>query len=116
MGCTQEAIQVFETAGLTAKKAEDAVWYAVGKCSNAGGVACSGLEMSQNSQRVRWTRQTVDQEIRKIMINCFNDCVNAAEEFTNEENKNTLPSLVKGANIAGFIKVADAMIDQGDVF
>ncbi|CCF59796.1 hypothetical protein KAFR_0I00150 [Kazachstania africana CBS 2517] len=116
MGCTPEAIEVFETARSTAKSVSDSVWYAVGKASNCGGVAVSGLEMAQNSQRTRWTRETVDKELKKIMINCFNDCVNAAQEYTVEASKENLPSLVKGANIAGFVKVADAMFDQGDVF
>lgn len=116
MGCTPEAIAVFETARSTAKSLEQSVWYACGKASNCGGVAVSGLEMAQNSQRVRWTRETVDQELKKIMINCFNECVDAAIEYNNETNETALPSIAKGANIAGFIKVADAMFDQGDVF
>lgn len=116
MGCTPEAIEVFETARATAATQAEAVWYAVGKASNCGGVAVSGLEMAQNSQRVRWTRETVDKELKKIMVNCFNECVSAAVEYNNETNKNALPSIAKGANIAGFIKVADAMFDQGDVF
>lgn len=116
MGCTPEAIHVFETARATAQTPSEAVWYAVGKASNCGGVACSGLEMAQNSQRVRWTRETVDKELKKIMINCFNECVSAAQEYSSEANKNALPSIAKGANIAGFVKVADAMFDQGDVF
>ena len=116
MGCTPQAIEVFEANRLGAKSPEEAVWYACGKASNAAGVACSGLEMAQNSQRVHWTRERVDQEIKKIMLNCFNDCIEAAIEYNNETNKNTLPSIIKGANIAGFIKVADAMFDQGDVF
>lgn len=116
MGCTPEAIAVFETARNTAKTLEQSVWYACGKASNCGGVAVSGLEMAQNSQRVRWTRETVDQELKKIMINCFNECVDAAVEYNNETNEDALPSIAKGANIAGFIKVADAMFDQGDVF
>lgn len=116
MGCTPEALHAFETARELAKTPAEAVWYAVGKAANCGGVACSGLEMAQNSQRTRWTRDDVDRELKNIMVNCFNDCVKAAEEYSSEENKNTLPSIVKGANIAGFIKVADAMLDQGDVF
>ena len=116
MGCTAEALHAFETARESASSPSEAVWYAVGKAANCGGVACSGLEMAQNSQRKRWTRDDVDQALKKIMVNCFNDCVKAAEEYSNETNQNTLPSIVKGANIAGFIKVADAMIDQGDVF
>ncbi|QLQ81753.1 hypothetical protein HG537_0F05150 [Torulaspora globosa] len=116
MGCTPEAIHAFETARLTATSTQGAVWYVGGKASNLGGVLVSGLEMAQNSQRMTWTRETVDQELKRGMINCFNDCINAAQTYTNETNKDTLPSLVKGANLASFIKVADAMFDQGDVF
>lgn len=115
MGCTPEAIHAFETARLTASSS-DAVWYVGGKASNLGGVLVSGLEMAQNSQRMTWTREAVDQELKRGMNNCFNDCIGAAQKYTNESNKNTLPSLVKGANLASFIKVADAMFDQGDVF
>ncbi|CCC67326.1 hypothetical protein NCAS_0A07680 [Naumovozyma castellii] len=116
MGCTPEAIEVFETARATAKSVEESVWYVGGKSSNLGGVGVSGMEMAQNSQRVRWTREKVDQELKKMMINCFNDGVKAAKEYAVESNENTLPSLFKGGNIASFIKVADAMLDQGDVF
>lgn len=116
MGCTPEAIDAFETARATATKTSDAVWYSMGKCSNLGGVLVSGLEMAQNSQRVTWTAETVDMELKKGMINCFNNCITAAEEYTNEANKSTLPSLVKGGNIASFKKVADAMFAQGDVY
>ncbi|CCH61722.1 hypothetical protein TBLA_0F01800 [Henningerozyma blattae CBS 6284] len=116
MGCTPEAIKIFETARLNATSPENAVWYATGKASNAGGVAVSGLEMAQNSQRSHWTFEQVDAKLKAIMHNCFNDCIEAAKKFNNENIENTLPSLIKGANLAGFIKVADAMIDQGDVF
>ncbi|CCE65797.1 hypothetical protein TPHA_0N00160 [Tetrapisispora phaffii CBS 4417] len=116
MGSTPEAIRVFETARSTASSVPSAVWYVGGKASNLGGVLVSGLEMAQNSQRVSWTRETVDKELKKRMINCFNDCIEAAETYSKESNTSTLPSLVKGANLASFIKVADAMFDQGDVF
>ena len=115
MGCTPEAIHTFEANRLTASS-NDTVWYVGGKASNLGGVLVSGLEMAQNSQRMTWTREAVDQELKRGMINCFNDCISAAQTYSNETNKQTLPSLVKGANLASFIKVADAMFDQGDVY
>ena len=82
--------------------------FAPGKASNAGGVATSGLEMSQNSLRMNWTREEVDTKLKKIMNDIHTQCVEHGREgdFIN---------YVKGANIAGFIKVADAMIDQGVV-
>ena len=116
MGSTPEAIRVFETARDTSPSVSEAVWYVGGKASNLGGVLVSGLEMAQNSQRITWTRETVDKELKRGMINCFNDCIDAAQRFGKETNQNTLPSLVMGANLASFIKVADAMFDQGDVF
>ncbi|CUS20860.1 LAQU0S01e16248g1_1 [Lachancea quebecensis] len=117
MGCTAEAAHIFEGQRLSAKSAsEPAVWYAPGKASNMGGVAVSGLEMAQNSQRMSWSREQVDQELKKIMVNCFNDCLSTAREYTNEDNAEALPSLIKGANLVGFIRVADAMFDQGDVW
>ncbi|QID83158.1 NADP-dependent glutamate dehydrogenase [Saccharomyces pastorianus] len=116
MGSTPEAISVFETARSTAATAGDAVWFGPPKAANLGGVAVSGLEMAQNSQKVTWTSERVDQELKKIMINCFNDCIQAAQEYATEKNTKILPSLVKGANIASFVMVADAMLDQGDVF
>ena len=80
--------------------------YGPGKAANAGGVATSGLEMSQNSMRLNWTREEVDEKLNNIMINIHKTCVNYGKEgdFIN---------YVKGANIGGFVKVADAMIDQG---
>lgn len=116
MGSTPEAISVFESARSTAPTAGDAVWFGPPKAANLGGVAVSGLEMAQNSQKVTWTSERVDQELKKIMINCFNDCIQAAQEYATEKNTKILPSLVKGANIASFVMVADAMLDQGDVF
>lgn len=98
MPCTPEAIETFQQAGIL---------YAPGKASNAGGVAVSGLEMAQNSIRLHWTRQEVDQHLRHIMNNIHDSCLSAAEEYGIKGN------YMAGANIAGFLKVADAMIAQG---
>ncbi len=99
MPSTPEAISVFQSAKIL---------YAPGKASNAGGVATSGLEMSQNSQRLAWTRQEVDEKLHQIMIRIHESCVKYGKEGKNV-------NYVKGANIAGFVKVADAMLDQGVV-
>ena len=88
---------------------ENKVLFGPGKAANAGGVATSGLEMSQNSMRIAWSREEVDEKLHKIMINIHQACVNAAEEANVQGN------YVDGANIAGFKKVADAMLDQGVV-
>lgn len=109
MGCTQEAIDVFETSR---RSGQNPVWYAPGKASNCGGVAVSGLEMAQNSARLQWTREEVDEKLKGIMRRCFETCYQVGSEFS--ESTGSLPSLVVGANIAGFKKVADAMKDQGD--
>lgn len=111
MGCTQEAITVFEE-NRKAQKAEG-IWYGPGKAANAGGVAVSGLEMAQNSSRVSWTQEEVDAKLADIMKNCFNNCLETAKEYCTPA-EGELPSLVAGANIAGFKKVAAAMHDQGD--
>jgi glutamate dehydrogenase/leucine dehydrogenase len=84
------------------------VLFGPGKAANAGGVAVSGLEMSQNSMRLNWTREEVDEKLRNIMKNIHEQCVKYGK------SGNSI-NYVKGANIAGFIKVADAMIDQGVV-
>ncbi|EOA92189.1 uncharacterized protein SETTUDRAFT_41007 [Exserohilum turcica Et28A] len=111
MGCTQEAIEVFEAHRR--EKKGDAIWYAPGKAANAGGVAVSGLEMAQNSQRLSWTAEEVDAKLKGIMKDCFENCLSTAKEyFTPAEGE--FPSLVGGANVAGFRKVAAAMHDQGD--
>jgi glutamate dehydrogenase (NADP+) len=113
MGCTEEAIAVFEKSRLAGKG--KGVWYAPGKASNCGGVAVSGLEMAQNSQRLAWTTQQVDDKLKSIMTECFNICYSAGAKWSGEDNTDeTLPSLLAGANVAGFIKVADAMREQGD--
>lgn len=111
MGCTQQAIDTFE-ATRKEKKA-DGVWYGPGKAANAGGVAVSGLEMAQNSQRLKWTREEVDEKLKGIMKACFDNCLETAKEYVTPA-EGELPSLVAGANIAGFRKVAAAMKDQGD--
>ncbi|MEE9555586.1 MAG: NADP-specific glutamate dehydrogenase [candidate division Zixibacteria bacterium] len=98
MPSTPEAVNVFIKAKIL---------YGLGKAANAGGVATSGLEMSQNSLRFSWTRDEVDQKLHGIMRSIHKACVETAEEYGTPGN------YVNGANIAGFIKVADAMLDQG---
>jgi glutamate dehydrogenase (NADP) (EC 1.4.1.4) len=83
------------------------ILYGPGKAANAGGVATSGLEMSQNSMRLNWTREEVDQRLQIIMRSIHDNCYQTAERFGTPGN------YVNGANIAGFLKVADTMIDQG---
>ncbi len=100
MPTTPEAIEVFQSSG---------VLFSPGKASNAGGVATSGLEMSQNSLRLSWTREEVDQKLHGIMVSIHEACV----AYGKTENGSI--DYVKGANIAGFVKVADAMLDQGNV-
>jgi len=100
MPSTPDAIEVYIQHKLL---------YGLGKAANAGGVATSGLEMSQNSMRMSWTREEVDQKLHGIMKRIHASCVSAAKEYGVEGN------YVDGANIAGFIKVADAMMDQGVV-
>jgi len=85
------------------------ILYGPGKAANAGGVATSGLEMSQNSMRLSWTREEVDNRLRMIMHSIHSICVQNAERFGTPGN------YVNGANIGGFLKVADAMMDQGVV-
>ncbi|MBV2134507.1 NADP-specific glutamate dehydrogenase [Pseudomonas sp. MAP12] len=99
MPSTLEAVDLFVEAGIL---------YAPGKASNAGGVAVSGLEMSQNSMRLLWTDGEVDAKLHSIMQNIHHACVSYGEE-------NGRINYVKGANIAGFVKVADAMLAQGVV-
>jgi glutamate dehydrogenase (NADP+) len=86
---------------------ENHILYGPGKAANAGGVAVSGLEMAQNSMRFNWTREEVDHRLSLIMKSIHSACVSAAKKFGTPGN------YVNGANIAGFIKVADAMLDQG---
>jgi glutamate dehydrogenase (NADP+) len=100
MPSTPEAVDLF---------VENRILYGPGKAANAGGVATSGLEMSQNSMRIKWEREEVDSKLNTIMVNIHKAVHAAAEEYGQPGN------YVMGANIAGFIKVADAMIDQGVV-
>ena len=100
MPSTPEAIEAFHEAGIL---------FAPGKASNAGGVATSGLEMSQNSLRYNWTREEVDAKLHHIMKDIHGQCVAYG---TNEDGS---VDYVRGANIAGFVKVADSMLDQGVV-
>jgi glutamate dehydrogenase (NADP+) len=88
---------------------DQGILYGPGKAANAGGVAVSGLEMAQNSMRYGWTRKEVDNRLRLIMKSIHEVCVGTAERFGVKGN------YVVGANIAGFLKVADSMIDQGVV-
>lgn len=98
MPCTLEAVELFQEAGIL---------YAPGKASNAGGVATSGLEMCQNSARYSWSAEEVDSKLQEIMKNIFHNAYNASKKYGLEGN------LVAGANIAGFLKVAEAMKFQG---
>lgn len=111
MGCTQAAIDVFE-AQRKEKKGE-AIWYAPGKAANCGGVAVSGLEMAQNSARLSWSSEEVDEKLKGIMKSAFTNGLETAKKYV-KATEGELPSLVAGSNIAGFVKVARAMHDQGD--
>ena len=92
---------------------ENGVFFGPAKAANAGGVATSALEMSQNSQRLSWTFEEVDEKLHNIMINIYKNARNAGAEYGDNKGGNT--NLVVGANIAGFLKVADAMMAQGIV-
>lgn len=97
MPCTPDAVDVLQGAGLL---------FAPGKAANAGGVAVSGLEMCQNSQHYCWSAEEVDCKLREIMKNIHDQCVTYGSQG-NQVN------YVDGANIAGFVKVAEAMLAQG---
>ncbi len=98
MPCTPEAVTLFH---------QNRILFGPGKAANAGGVATSGLEMSQNGMKLNWTAPEVEERLRQIMVNIHDNCVKYGREEDGYINH------VKGANVAGFIKVADAMIDQG---
>jgi glutamate dehydrogenase (NADP+) len=100
MPSTPEAVDIFLDKGLL---------YGPGKAANAGGVAVSGLEMAQNSMRLAWTREEMDNRLQMIMASIHKTCMETAEQYGTPGN------YVNGANIAGFVKVADAMLDQGMV-
>jgi glutamate dehydrogenase (NADP+) len=98
MPSTLDAIQIYLDAGIL---------YGPAKAANAGGVATSGLEMSQNSMRLSWSREEVDDRLHKIMIEIHRNCFETADTYGTPGN------LLNGANIGGFLKVANAMLDQG---
>ena len=100
MPCTKESVKFFE---------EHNIMFSPGKASNAGGVATSGLEMTQNSQRLPWSREEVDEKLQSIMKSIHENCKAHGTDATGKIN------YVQGANIAGFVKVANAMIAQGNV-
>ncbi len=99
MPTEEDAVDVFQKAG---------VMYAPSKAANAGGVAVSGLEMSQNSARISWTEEDLNKQLREIMARIHERCVAQGRDGDNID-------YVRGANIAGFIKVADAMLAYGVV-
>lgn len=103
MPCSLDAVAAFQNSG---------VLYAPGKAANAGGVATSGLEMCQNAMKYSWSKEEVDEKLHQIMVGIFHDAYNAAKEY-NMENEQHQANLLAGANIAGFAKVADAMMAQG---
>ena len=100
MPSSLDAIAVFQNNG---------VLFGPAKAANAGGVACSALEMSQNSMRMSWSFDEVDNKLKNIMVNIYKNSADAAREYGQEGN------ILMGANIAGFKKVADAMMAQGIV-
>jgi glutamate dehydrogenase (NADP+) len=105
--CVSEGANMPTTLEATEYLIENKTMFGPGKAANAGGVACSGLEMAQNAMHMSWNREEVDARLHQIMVNIHSACKAAAEEFGTPGN------YVNGANIAGFRKVADAMIDQG---
>jgi glutamate dehydrogenase (NADP+) len=107
--CVCEGANMPTTLGGYKVFSDAKILYSPGKASNAGGVATSGLEMSQNSMRLPWSAEEVDNRLHEIMIRIHDTCVQTAERFGSPGN------YVNGANIAGFLKVADAMLDQGVV-
>ena len=98
MPCTLEAVAMLQAAGIPVSPA---------KAANAGGVSTSALEMTQNSMRLSWTREEVDRRLQMIMKSIHRSCVEAAERYGEKGN------YVAGANIAGFLKVVRALLDQG---
>lgn len=107
--CVTEGANMPSTAEAIAHFQEHGILFGPGKAANAGGVATSGLEMSQNSMRLAWSREEVDSKLKEIMKRIHRVCVDTAAAYGSPGN------YVNGANIAGFLKVADAMVDQGVV-
>ncbi|EXL66755.1 glutamate dehydrogenase (NADP+) [Fusarium oxysporum f. sp. conglutinans race 2 54008] len=110
MGCTADAVSLFEAQ--RSNTAGKRVWFGPGKAANAGGVAVSGLEVTQNSSHEQWSADKVDDKLRVIMRNVFEHGIATAKKYTGWQD-GQLPSLVVGTNVAGFVMVADAMRDQG---
>ncbi|MCK5776240.1 MAG: glutamate dehydrogenase, partial [Bacteroidales bacterium] len=106
--CVAEGANMPSTIDAVNVYIENKILYGPGKAANAGGVAVSGLEMSQNSMRYSWTREEVDAKLHAIMVDIHENCVKWGTE-------GSFINYVKGANIAGFVKVADAMLAQGVV-
>ena len=106
--CVGEGANMPSTPGAIHQSINHKILYAPGKASNAGGVAVSGLEMAQNSLRYNWSRDEVDTKLQSIMGEIHQSCLDYGKE-------ESFVNYVKGANIAGFVKVADAMLAQGVV-
>jgi glutamate dehydrogenase (NADP+) len=107
--CIAEGANMPSTPDAVDKYLAAKILYGPGKAANAGGVAVSGLEMSQNSMRLSWTREEVDKRLHDIMIAIHSTCTRTAADYGEPDN------YVLGANIAGFRKIADSMLDQGVV-
>ena len=105
--CISEGANMPSTPAAVEYFIEEKILYAPGKASNAGGVATSGLEMAQNSMRLNWTREHVDEELKHIMKNIHETCIKHGKD------KDGYINYVRGANIGGFVKVAEAMLAQG---
>jgi len=105
--CVTEGANMPSTPGAADAIMGAGLLYGPGKAANAGGVAVSGLEMSQNSMRLSWSNEEVDKRLHDIMISIHNACRQTAEEYGKPGN------YVLGANISGFLKIADSMMDQG---
>jgi glutamate dehydrogenase/leucine dehydrogenase len=106
--CISEGANMPSTADAAKVYIDNKILYGPGKAANAGGVSVSGLEMSQNSMRLSWTREEVDEKLHSIMVNIHDNCVKWGKE-------GNFINYVNGANVAGFVKVADAMLAQGVV-
>jgi len=111
MGSTLEAIRVFEDARANNPRGQG-LWYAPGKAANAGGVAVSGLEMAQNSIRYQWAHEEVDAKLKEIMKGAYTVSFETSKRF--QDDSRQVPSLVSGANLGSFLKIADAMKEHGD--
>lgn len=115
MGVDAGGIETLEKSRI--QKGKSGCWYGPGKAANAGGVATSALEMAQNSARLTWSPQEVDQKLKDIMKECYDICFKTGAEYPSDgDSQKDIPSLVQGANIAGFKRVADTMKQHGDYY